>query len=151
MRYLFPKTPRVGYQRVALQERTTEGCSCFMVSKYFQGLFLQVLLPLIRSWTRRKWMGTFCQFLVGSHLFSSEASHENLAPFDFIPWKLWLNSQASNVTYFSSFKKIVDGEPFLLKVLLFTLFKMSETEDLVKDLVVHVQVGRLKLQSHRQS
>lgn len=53
--------------------------------------------------------------------------------------------------FFPPFKKIVDGEPFLLKVLLFILFKMSETEDLVKDLVVRVQVGRLKLQSHGQS
>lgn len=71
----------------------------------FQGLFLQVLLPLIRSWTRCKWLGTLCQFLVGSHRFSSEASHENLAPFDFIPWKLWLNSQGSNITFFFSFQK----------------------------------------------
>lgn len=29
--------------------------------------------------------------------------------------------------------------------------QMSEAEGLVKDLVVHVQVDKLKLQSHRQS
>lgn len=39
MRYLFPKIPRVGCQRVVLQERTSEGRSCCEVSKYVSGFF----------------------------------------------------------------------------------------------------------------
>lgn len=57
----------------------------------FQGLFLEVLLLLVRSWTRHKWFVTLSQFLVSSHLFNSQASHENLPPFDFYPSELcWL-------------------------------------------------------------